>query len=191
MKERIIKTYESYNLDDLDLGRFSKIIDKKRYLKQNTDGTYDYGYDLDFSYMGLKSLTEIPIKFKNVYGDFRCDQNQLKNLEGAPENIHDGMFWCNMNDLISLQYMPNVFNFKDSSSNVVDCSQNNLLSKAFTSIIKANISLRDNPFSITDEVIETVSKMTPKQRMLELTFFEKNDTKAYEMMSEVLEKIRG
>ena len=101
---KIIKTYESYNLNDLDLGRFSEKIDK-RFLTQNSDGTYDYNSFLNFNYMDLKSLTEIPIKFRKVDGNFDCFSNQLTSLEGAPLEVMGG-FWCSLNKLTSLQGAP-------------------------------------------------------------------------------------
>jgi len=186
MKERIIKTYESYNLDDLDLGRFSKIIDKKRYLKQNTDGTYDYGYDLDFSYMGLKSLTEIPIKFRKVYGIFDCSHNQLLSLEGAPSKVNKD-FWCSDNQLISLQYAPS------KVGGQFKCWRNNLLSDSCSSsLIKVKSVLFNsvqNPFKITDEVIQTVKQMTHEQKIKELDFFKEHDQKAFEMMKKILDDL--
>jgi hypothetical protein len=102
---KIIKTYESYNnLEDLDLGRFSKII-VKSLLIPNSDGTFDYDGDLDFNYMGLVSLKEIPIRFRKVKGNFSCVDNELISLQYAPLEV-GGDFLCPLNKLTSLQYAP-------------------------------------------------------------------------------------
>jgi hypothetical protein len=149
MKERIIKTYESFNLKDLDylrgldLGRFGgrDRIDKSKIIP-NSDGTYDYDDDLRFHYMNLNSLTEIPIIFRNVNGNFICDSNNLINLKGAPSFVGGdftcsynkltslegspskvgGHFWCTNNQLISLQYIPSVI------GGHFNCAFNNLIS---------------------------------------------------------------
>jgi hypothetical protein len=92
------------NLEDLDLGRFSEKI-HKLWLTLNDDGTYDYDGSLNLESMQLKSLKEIPIRFRRVNGFFSCSNNKLTSLEGAPLEISEH-FNCYENQLISLQYSP-------------------------------------------------------------------------------------
>jgi len=155
---KIIKTYENYNFEDLDLGKFSSVIDKSK-LTLNSDGTYDYDGDLNFYFMGLKSLEEIPIKFRKV----------------------NGSFYCNFNNLISLQYAPSTI------GGGFHCNNNNLLSKECSSVVKGEFGHNPNPFSITDDVIESVKQMTYEQQIAELDFFKEHDKKAFEMMKEILD----
>jgi hypothetical protein len=164
--------------DDLDLGMFKYRIDKSL-LTLNSDRTYDYKGDLDFFELSLKSLTEIPIKFRKVKGNFWCSNNQLISLQGAPLEV-GGRFWCSRNKLISLQYAPSTVGVSFFSLN------NSLLSKKCLSVVKGEFNAEKNPFSITDKVIETVKLMTNEQQISELNFFRAHDQKAFEMMNNLL-----
>jgi hypothetical protein len=68
----------------------------------NQDLSVDVDGSVDILGIGLKT---IPIKFKNVSGDFNCHGNQLTSLEGAPQIIGGG-FWCSSNQLTSLVGAP-------------------------------------------------------------------------------------
>ena len=59
------------------------------------------GY-VDLSSKNLKSL---PIKFKEVSGNFYCDNNQLTSLRGCPRTV-GGYFSCRSNQLTSLRGCP-------------------------------------------------------------------------------------
>jgi len=50
-------------------------------------------------------LTELPIKFNKVGGNFYCNDNELTTLEGAPKEV-GGDFKCNENKLTSLEGGP-------------------------------------------------------------------------------------
>ena len=52
----------------------------------------------------LRTLEGSP---REVGGGFYCYSNQLKTLEGAPRKV-DGDFWCSENPLISLEGVPEV-----------------------------------------------------------------------------------
>jgi hypothetical protein len=67
----------------------------------NGDGTIDVAGDVD---LFNKGLTELPISFNHVSGDFNCGHNQLTSLEGAPESV--GNFYCHNNKLTSLEGAP-------------------------------------------------------------------------------------
>jgi hypothetical protein len=84
----------------------------------NEDGSIDVDGDVDLSHSGLD---KIPIKFRNVTGNFYCHNNKLTSLEGSPESVSDN-FDCNNNNLTSLQGCPK------SVGSGFYCSNNNLTS---------------------------------------------------------------
>lgn len=169
-------------IEELDLGRFKDCIDKSR-LIPNSDGSYDYDGNLDFDKMDLKSLEEIPIRFRKVKSYFICRSNQLTNLKGSPKIVGGG-FYCSRNQLISLQYAP--LEIED----IFSCWGNNLLSIAHATKIGnyLDFSLK-NPFKITDEVISSVKRMSYEQQMAELKFFDENDFEASKMFQDVLDDL--
>ena len=78
---------------------------KKYHIKNytiNDDMSISVNGSVDLSYKNLKS---IPIKFKEVGGDFYCNVNQLTSLKGCPETVGGG-FSCGNNQLTSLKYCP-------------------------------------------------------------------------------------
>ena len=68
----------------------------------NTDGlvVIDGNVKLNF-----KGLTELPLQFGRVTGDFFCHENDLTTLEGAPKEVGGG-FYCYSNKLITLKWAP-------------------------------------------------------------------------------------
>jgi hypothetical protein len=60
----------------------NKVVDGT-YTTQS-DGTVDVNGDVNMYNM---KLTEIPVKFGKVTGNFHCDNNQLISLEGAPQSV--------------------------------------------------------------------------------------------------------
>ncbi len=71
-------------------------------------------------YMDRMGLTEIPVKFGRVSGDFSCSNNQLSSLKGSPYSVRS--FLCSYNQLTSLKYAPQECNFN------FYCDNNNLSS---------------------------------------------------------------
>lgn len=65
-------------------------------LTVNVDGTVK---------IGTKNLTEIPIQFGIVNGDFCCHGNDLTSLKGCPTKV-GGYFNCSGNNLKSLEFCP-------------------------------------------------------------------------------------
>ena len=188
--------------EDLDLGRFSEKI-YKPFLISNSDGTYDYNGDLNFSNMDLKSLKEIPIRLRNVSGDFNCYENQLTNLEGAPLKVGGhfrcyknqltnlegsplevgGFFVCLKNKLISLQYAPL------EVGRSFYCYKNNLLSNFHLADVKHKFDSYPNSFIITEKAIEAVKQMTHEQQMSELKFFDEHDSEASKKFQSILDTL--
>jgi hypothetical protein len=68
----------------------------------NTDGTIDVDGNVN---LFNKKLTKLPLKFRNVSGDFWCPCNKLTTLEGAPLSV-DGSFMCYGNNLTTLEGAP-------------------------------------------------------------------------------------
>ena len=69
----------------------------------NSDGSVDVDGDVDLSY---KNLDRIPIKFNVVTGMFYCNNNNLTSLENCPNEIKS-WFNCSSNKLTSLFGIPN------------------------------------------------------------------------------------
>jgi hypothetical protein len=187
---------------DLKLGRFLHKIEVSK-LSKNLDGTYDYDGDLNFTSMKFKSFFEIPIRFRNVNGSFDCAYNQLESLEGAPEKIH-GKFNCNFNQLVNLEGAPNIIqgsfycndnrlvNLKGAPKEVhgnFSCYNNNLLSDKHLSKVNGNFDSDPNPFKKTENVIESISKMSYETQIRQLNFLGKVDIKAYDIFLEILEEL--
>jgi len=68
----------------------------------NPDESIDVEGSVDLSSRGLK---RIPLKFRNVRGNFYCHNNQLTSLEGCPQSV-GGSFYCSNNQLTSLEGCP-------------------------------------------------------------------------------------
>jgi len=54
-----------------------------------------------------KKLTQLPLKFGRIKGDFFCSVNKLTSLEGCPKEVN-GDFYCNDNQLTSFEYAPKI-----------------------------------------------------------------------------------
>ena len=70
----------------------------KQYIRNGNKG------DLDLSRLNLTVLPEI-LKDISVDGDFFCNGNNLTSLEGAPKTV-GGNFGCGFNNLTSLEGSP-------------------------------------------------------------------------------------
>ena len=106
-----IKPFENFN--EGIISKFTNYIKNRdiknicdRYVIENytinSDGTIDVDGNVDLSSRGL---TEFPLKFRNVSGNFDCRHNRLITLEGSPQSI-GGFFDCYNNKLTSLKGGP-------------------------------------------------------------------------------------
>ena len=78
----------------------------KKYRIKNYTINEDKSIDVSRSVnLASKNLTKLPLKFKNVSGNFYCYDNNLTTLEGAPETV-DGYFSCGSNNLTTLEGSP-------------------------------------------------------------------------------------
>ncbi|MCK9476324.1 MAG: hypothetical protein M0R46_10410 [Candidatus Muirbacterium halophilum] len=68
----------------------------------NEDGSIDVDGDV---YLYKQKLKVLPLKFRNVIGNFRCTFNKLTSLKGSPQYI-GGWLECNDNQLTSLVGCP-------------------------------------------------------------------------------------
>jgi hypothetical protein len=114
------------------------------------NGETHYDGDIDFR---LLSLTEIPIKFDKVFGDFTVSGNKLKSLENSPKFV-GGDFRCGFNLLESLDYSPIIV-----SKNFY-CPYNNLISlDGIPRIIGKHAYFYSNPGNFTwRDIYDAVDK---------------------------------
>ena len=68
----------------------------------NPDGSIDVDGSIDFR---SERITKLPLRFRNVSGNFWCHDSYLTTLEGCPEFI-GGYFYCSNNQLTSLKGSP-------------------------------------------------------------------------------------
>jgi hypothetical protein len=68
----------------------------------NDDGSIDVNGDVNLSWLGI---TELPLRFNKVTGDFFCSHNNLTSLKGCPRWV-GGFFNCIYNQLTSLEFSP-------------------------------------------------------------------------------------
>lgn len=86
-----IKTFEGFLSSDyvkssllrLEIFNICRKYGIKNYTV-NKDGTIDVNGDVDLHRRGL---TELPLKFNKVSGDFYCFENNLKSFDGFPKEI--------------------------------------------------------------------------------------------------------
>lgn len=79
----------------------------------NEDMSIDVDGDVNLS---QQNLTELPLNFNKVSGDFCCAINHLTSLVGCPKEV-GGDFQCNYNKLKTLLYSPKVVGGVFDSSN--------------------------------------------------------------------------
>lgn len=116
----ILSKEEERSLDRL---RTMGVIDGKKTLIINKDGTIDFDGDIYFNEMRdiirIKLMSEMSLKFNKVSGDFDCSDCNLKNLSICPKYV-GGYFACSSNNLKSLVGGP------EEVGGFYNCSYNNL-----------------------------------------------------------------
>lgn len=97
----------------------------------------------------LKSLLELPIP-KEIDGDFWCQRNNLTTLEGAPEKVGE-RFSCTNNKLTSLRGVP------EKVGGEFDCSYNKLTTlKGAPKYVGGEFWCSDNFTEFTEEDVRKV-----------------------------------
>ena len=141
-KQSIIQLCEGYNIS---------------YYTINDDGSIDVDDHVSFMNLGL---TELPLKFNKVSGDFYCSKNKLTTLKGSPIEVGES-FRCSYNELTSLEFAPQSVgeDFKCTDNKLTDlkgcpkfirgdffCTINNITDlKEFPDNMKGGIYLLSNP----------------------------------------------
>jgi hypothetical protein len=96
-----LKRYQSFLESKQDIDSICKKFNITNYTI-NDDGTIDVEGNVNLSSRGL---TKLPLKFRNVSGDFYCSYNKLTTLEGSPSSV-GGRFYCSDNKLTTLEGSP-------------------------------------------------------------------------------------
>ena len=100
----------------------------------NQDSTVDVERGV---YLADRQLTDLPLNFGKVIGNFHCGHNQLTSLEGSPK-IVDGSFFCTDNKLTDLEGSP------EDVSLQFDCSNNELTTLKGSPKIATDFNCRKN-----------------------------------------------
>ena len=113
----------------------------------NGDGSIDVAGDVN---LWGKGLTELPLTFNKVSGDFHCGRNKLTSLKGCPRWV-GGYFYCTNNNLTSLEFSP------DYVGGFFNCSGNHLTDNYCDTEIggKFYTSLKQDGLIINDSDIAT------------------------------------
>lgn len=85
---------------------------------RNKQVVYNCNTTVNLTYL---NLSNIPIQFNIINGDFICAHNKLTSLKGCPKIVL-GKFDCSYNYLTNLNYFPKLI------TGPVDCSNNYLVS---------------------------------------------------------------
>jgi len=142
----------------------------------NDDLSIDVDGDVDLEY---RSLTKLPLNFRNVSGDFYCRNNQLTSLEGGPNKV-GGDFSCYRNQLTSLEGAPR------EVGNGLYCSGNKLTSlEGISKYISGGIYCHNNQlrdvkgvkdgwrgrFVVKGNPVQKIFKLFPEERWDEVIEF--------------------
>jgi hypothetical protein len=113
----------------------------------NPDGSIDVDDNVD---LYSQRLTKLPLKFRNVSGDFNCSNNKLISLEGCPQSV-SADFICFNNQLTSLEGGPQsvgggFYCYNNQLISLVGCPQS--LSGSFNCKNNKLTSLKGCPQSV-------------------------------------------
>lgn len=154
----------------------------------NEDGSIDVDGEVilaDFE------LTEIPIKFRNVYGRFDCSYNKLKSLKNSPIYV-GGSFKCVHNKLKSLKYIP------ERIDGSIEVTSNELTSlKYVQEVVNGNFvcnknklkSLKYAPKEVSGSFACSVNELTSMEyspKIASSIFFTNNDVRDLNHIGEAI-----
>lgn len=110
-----------------------------------------------------RGLTEIPLNFGKLAGYFRCDNNNLSTLKGAPHTV-GGRFECHNNNLTSLEFCPSSVGASFGIW-VFKCDQNNI--REFTGLkhIGGDFLCIGNPIFNIWEIINPDNNRWDEEKM--------------------------
>ena len=116
----------------------------------NKDLTIDVHGSVNLS---RKDLNKLPLGFRNVTGSFSCTDNQLVDLEGAPQSV-GGYFHCTRNKLTSLEGAPR------SVGGNFYCYSNKLTSlEGAPETVGGDFLCKDNPVFAVWDLFKDYSKI--------------------------------
>lgn len=108
-----MKYIKSYKLYESNESSFPKTREEIEALCEgfNFDGIYTINDDLTIDvdgdvYLDNEGFTKLPVRFRNVSGDFDCSSNSLTDFEGCPITV-GGAFNGKDNNVNTLKFFPN------------------------------------------------------------------------------------
>jgi hypothetical protein len=129
---KYLKLFENFSKSEID--EICKKYGITNY-SINTDGYIDVNGNVNLSNY---NLTELPLKFNKVTGNFSCYRNKLSTFNGSPNYI-GGNFYCSFNYLTNLIDCPNYI------GGGFDCAHNNLTSLEGYQEVGVNFVFIGNP----------------------------------------------
>ena len=161
----MIKLFEQFN-NEQEIHDICKKYNIENYTI-NSDGSIDVDGGV---YLSQKTLTEIPLNFNKVGGDFLIGENRLTSLRGCPKEV-GGDFSCSRNKITNLiggpkivggEYFANrnsLLNSLEGSPTYVNnfnlYSNNKLTSLKGCPLVVYNLDISDCPYlKIVDVSVE-------------------------------------
>ncbi len=164
--------------------------EQKNWLNINTDGTWRVNtstglVDVDghfyCSRSGLKNL--MGVRFGRVSGKFFCDGNQLTSLEGAPQKV-EGSFSCSNNQLTSLKGAP------QEVEGIFFCSSNQLTSLKGIPFVNGDIYLDPNPiWKLISPCWKQIESMDTRSRNLVMQMISQLETPKKEDIARIVRSV--
>jgi hypothetical protein len=110
----IIKYTEYIKENNSDSQFFTTYEETKKWLDKMSIDNYTINHDLTVDVDGIvnisaKNLTNIPVQFGTVKGNFYCSYNKLTTLYGSPKEVK-GNLYCYENKLTTLEGSPKEVN---------------------------------------------------------------------------------
>ena len=122
----------------------------------NPDGSIDVNGNV---FLYKKGLTEFPLTFNKVTGNFDCGGNNLTTLKGSPRWIGGG-FYCDHNILTSLEFSP------DYVDRDFWCQYNNLTDNYCITEIKGKFYTSLEQDGLTEHNYNEWRKMYKRKKIL-------------------------
>ena len=161
---RYLRDYKLFESSD------SLTDEQRRFLDKNTSGTWSVNskglVDVEGSFWSQNQGLEdfLGIRFGKVSGDFYCGGNQLRTLDGAPNEV-GGNFWCGGNQLRTLEGSPRVVGVG------FYCSRNPLISlEGSPEVIKGHFIFNNTYFGYNlQSFLNEIDYIKPSEISLLLT----------------------
>lgn len=145
---KYLKLFENYQSES----EVAEICEKFRIKNWSlVDGLVNVDGDVTLT---LSKITNIPLKFGTVTGNFFCSSNYLSSLEGCPNRV-GGEFDCRFNEITSLEGCPK------SVGGDFYCYDNNI--REFTGIkyIGGDLICYNNPIGNIWKIINSDNNRLP------------------------------